>query len=173
FRSSACMAALREAENAPGGLATRSLNAVKKFVQLIDDLNQVAQTESVATVLEAVLEQSGLLESRRNSKDFQDESRADNLGELVDVVREFDKTNPEGTLGDFLEQVALVPDADQLPDVSDAEGQALADHMGEGSLMTLHTAQGLECPVVFLTGMEHGVFTHARSMADEDELAEE
>src|SRR5690625_5839306 len=110
------MASLRDAEQAPGGLATRSLNAVNKFVQLLDDLNQITQTESVATILEAVLEQTGMLEALRNPKDFQDESRADNLGELVGVVREFDKANPEGTLGDFLEQVALVADADQLPD---------------------------------------------------------
>ena len=172
-QQSTFMAALRDAENAPGGLAKRSLNAVNKFVQLLDDLQQLAQTESVATILEAVLEQTGMLEALRNSKDFQDESRADNLGELVGVVREFDKANPEGTLGDFLEQVALVADADQLPDATDAEGQALADHMGEVTLMTLHTAKGLEFPVVFLTGMEHGVFPHARSMADEKELAEE
>ena len=172
-QQSTFMAALRDAENAPGGMATRSLNAVNKFVQLLDDLNQIAQTESVATVLEAVLEQTGMLEALRNSKDFQDESRADNLGELVGVVREFDKTHPGGTLGDFLEQVALVADADQLPDATDAEGQALADQMGEVTLMTLHTAKGLEFPVVFLTGMEHGVFPHARSMADEKELAEE
>ena len=172
-QQSTFMAALRDAENAPGGLAKRSLNAVNKFTQMLDDLSQLAQTESVATVLEAVLEQTGMLETLRNSKDFQDESRADNLGELVGVVREFDKTNPEGTLGDFLEQVALVADADQLPDATDAEGQALADHMGEVTLMTLHTAKGLEFPVVFLTGMEHGVFPHARSMADEKELAEE
>lgn len=167
------MQALRDAENSPGGMATRSLNAVKKFTQLLDDLQQVAETESVATILEAVLEQTGMLEALRSSKDFQDESRADNLGELVGVVREFDKANPDGTLGDFLEQVALVADADQLPDAADEEGQALAEYLGEVTLMTLHTAKGLEFPVVFLTGMEHGVFPHARSMADEKELAEE
>lgn len=172
-QQSTFMAALRDAEQAPGGLATRSLNAVNKFVQLLDDLNQITQTESVATILEAVLEQTGMLEALRNSKDFQDESRADNLGELVGVVREFDKANPEGTLGDFLEQVALVADADQLPDATDEEGQALADRMGEVTLMTLHTAKGLEFPVVFLTGMEHGIFPHSRSMSDEKELAEE
>ncbi|HIY86741.1 MAG TPA: exodeoxyribonuclease V subunit gamma [Candidatus Yaniella excrementavium] len=167
------MQALRDAQSSPGGMATRSLNAVKKFMQLLDDLQQVAETESVATILEAVLEQTGMLEALRSSKDFQDESRADNLGELVGVVREFDKANPDGTLGDFLEQVSLVADADQLPDATDEEGQALAEYMGEVTLMTLHTAKGLEFPVVFLTGMEHGVFPHARSMADEKELAEE
>src|SRR5690625_6095573 len=104
-----------------------------------------------------------MLEALRNSKDFQDESRADNLGELVGVVREFEKANPEGTLGDFLEQVALVADADQLPDATDEEGKALADHMGEVTLMTLHTAKGLEFPVVFLTGMEDRKSTRLNS----------
>lgn len=172
-QQSTFMTALRDAENAPGGIAKRSLNAVNKFLQLFDDLAQVSETESVATILEAVLEQTGMLEALRSSKDFQDESRADNLGELVGVVREFDKANPYGTLGDFLEQVALVADADQLPDAADEEGQALAAQMGEVTLMTLHTAKGLEFPIVFLTGMEHGVFPHSRSLADEKELAEE
>src|SRR5690625_5568845 len=94
-QQSTFMAALRDAEQAPGGLATRSMNAVYKLEQLLTDLNQNIHTESVATILEAVLEQTGMLEALRNSKDFQDESRADNLGELVGVVREFDKANPE------------------------------------------------------------------------------
>src|SRR5699024_3234405 len=155
-QQSTFMAALRDAENAQGGMATRSLNAVKKFTQLLDDLSQAAQTESVATVLEAVLEQTGMLEALRNSKDFQDESRADNLGELVGVLREFGRSTPPCPLVCLLEQVALVADADQLPDAADEEGQALADHVGQVALMTLHTATGLEFPVVFLAGMEHG-----------------
>jgi DNA helicase-2/ATP-dependent DNA helicase PcrA len=164
--------ALRQAEQAPA-MATRSLKAVNGFVQMMEDLGQVAATSGAATVLEAVLEQTGMLEALRTSEDLQDESRADNLGELVAVVREFEKTNPGGTLGDFLEQVALVADADQLPDAPDTEGAALADQLGQVTLMTLHTAKGLEFPVVFLTGMEHGVFPHSRSMTDEKELAEE
>lgn len=164
--------ALRQAEQAPA-MATRSLKAVAGFVQMMDDLTQVAATSKAATVLEAVLEQTGMLATLRSSEDLQDESRADNLGELVAVVREFEKNNPEGTLGDFLEQVALVADADQLPDAADTEGAELAERLGQVTLMTLHTAKGLEFPVVFLTGMEHGVFPHSRSMTDEKELAEE
>ncbi|MFC7403212.1 DNA helicase PcrA [Citricoccus sp. GCM10030269] len=164
--------ALRHAEDAPA-MATRSLKSIQAFVQMMDDLAQVASTSRTATVLEAVLEQTGMLAALRASEDLQDESRADNLGELVAVVREFEKNNPEGTLGDFLEQVALVADADQLPDASDTEGAELAEHLGQVTLMTLHTAKGLEFPVVFLTGMEHGVFPHSRSMTDEKELSEE
>ncbi|WP_169795140.1 3'-5' exonuclease, partial [Micrococcus lylae] len=136
-------------------------------------LAQVAETSDPATVLEAVLEQSGMLAALRESEDLQDESRADNLGELVAVVRSFSASNPEGTLSDFLEQVALVADADQLPAAPDVEGEALAEQQGQVTLMTLHTAKGLEFPVVFLTGMEHGVFPHSRSMTDEKEMAEE
>ncbi|MDY6055754.1 DNA helicase PcrA [Micrococcus sp.] len=164
--------ALRDAENAPG-IATRSLKAIRGFVQMMDDLTQLAEGSGPATVLEAALEQSGMLAALRESEDLQDESRADNLGELVAVVRSFEGTHPEGSLTDFLEQVALVADADQLPSPADAEGEALAQEQGQVTLMTLHTAKGLEFPVVFLTGMEHGVFPHARSMTDEKELAEE
>src|SRR5699024_3593416 len=88
-QQSTFMAALRDAENAQGGMATRSINAVKKFTQLLDDLSQVAQTECVATVLEAVLEQTGMHEAVRHSKDCQAESRAANLSDIVSVVREF------------------------------------------------------------------------------------
>ncbi|WP_018134362.1 DNA helicase PcrA [Acaricomes phytoseiuli] len=172
------MAALRRAEDAPG-LATRSLNAVTGFVRMLDDLAQIAETSGPATVLEAVLEQTGYLEALRASTDPQDESRVENLAELVAVVREFERDNPEGTLGDFLEQVSLVADADQIPDapgMSPAEAEAAvaeARRLGVITLMTLHTAKGLEFPVVFLTGMEHGIFPHARSATDPLELAEE
>ncbi|EFD50679.1 UvrD/REP helicase [Micrococcus luteus SK58] len=136
-------AALRDAENAPG-MAARSLKAVRGFVQMMDDLGQVAESAGPATVLEAVLEQSGMLAALRESEDLQDESRADNLGELVAVVRSFETTHPDGTLSDFLEQVALVADADQLPTAPDVEGEALAEQQGQVTLMTLHTAKGLE-----------------------------
>ena len=101
----------------------------------------------------------------RRSSDLQDASRIENLTELVSVAREFDSRRPDGTLADFLEQVSLVADADQIP-----EG---ADHGGMVTLMTLHTAKGLEFPVVFLTGLEENVFPHERSMGNERELAEE
>jgi DNA helicase II / ATP-dependent DNA helicase PcrA len=166
------MAALRRADEAPG-MATRSVNAVAAFVKLIDDLIEVATGSGAAAALEAVLEQTGYLAALRQSNDPQDESRVENLAELLAVVREYERDNPDGSLAEFLEQVALVADADQIPDAPDEEGAALARNQGVVTLMTLHTAKGLEFPVVFLTGMEHGIFPHQRSMADPKELAEE
>ncbi|MBG6183256.1 DNA helicase-2/ATP-dependent DNA helicase PcrA [Arthrobacter sp. CAN_A214] len=172
------MAALRRAGEAPG-MATRSVNAVAGFVKLIDDLAEVAAGSGASAALEAVLEQTGYLEQLRTSNDPQDESRVENLAELVAVVREYERDNPDGTLGDFLEQVSLVADADQIPDApegSPAEVEravAEARRQGVVTLMTLHTAKGLEFPVVFLTGMEQGIFPHQRSATDPKELAEE
>ena len=148
------------------GLVSRSLNAVQGFAQLISDLRTLAESgASPATVLEAVLEQTGYLTELRASADPQDESRVENLGELVAVAEEFSEANPEGTLSDFLERVSLVADADQIPEGAQDEGVV--------TLMTLHTAKGLEFPVVFLTGMEDGTFPHLRSLGDPAQLAEE
>lgn len=172
------MAALRRAEDAPG-LATRSLNAVNGFVKLIDDLAEVASGSGASAALEAVLEQTGYLAQLRSSADPQDESRVENLAELVAVVREFERDNPEGTLEQFLEQVSLVADADQIPDAPEGSAEEVAAAVEESrrqgvvTLMTLHTAKGLEFPVVFLTGMEQGIFPHQRSATDPAELAEE
>ena len=172
------MEALRRADQAPG-MATRSVNAVAGFVKLIDDLAEVASGSGASAALEAVLEQTGYLEQLRTSNDPQDESRVENLAELVAVVREFERDNPEGTLGNFLEQVSLVADADQIPDAPDGSAAEVqraveeAHRQGVVTLMTLHTAKGLEFPVVFLTGMEQGIFPHQRSATDPKELAEE
>jgi DNA helicase II / ATP-dependent DNA helicase PcrA len=169
------MAAARRAEQAPA-MATRSVNAVLGFVKLLDDLAEVAAGSGAAAALEAVLEQTGYLAGLRASTDPQDESRVENLAELVAVVREYEQENPEGTLEAFLEQVSLVADADQIPDAPGADIDAAvaeAKRLGVVTLMTLHTAKGLEFPVVFLTGMEHGLFPHQRSATDPKELAEE
>jgi DNA helicase-2/ATP-dependent DNA helicase PcrA len=154
--------ALHRAEEA--NLATRSLNAVQGFVTLIDELAGTAGA-APGDVLEAVLDRTGYLAELRASADPQDEGRVENLEELVSVAREFEQTQPEGTLGDFLEQVALVADADQVPSPDGSDGVV--------TLMTLHTAKGLEFPVVFLTGMEDGVFPHMRSLGNNTELEEE
>ena len=172
------MAALRRADEAPG-LATRSLNSVNGFVKLIDDLAEVASGSGASAALEAVLEQTGYLAQLRSSGDPQDESRVENLAELVAVVREYERENPEGTLEQFLEQVSLVADADQVPDAPADSAEEVAAAVEESrrqgvvTLMTLHTAKGLEFPVVFLTGMEQGIFPHQRSATDPAELAEE
>ena len=172
------MDAARRADQAPG-MATRSINAVAGFVKLLDDLAEVAAGSGAAAALEAVLEQTGYLAALRSSTDPQDESRVENLAELVAVVREYEQENPEGSLGAFLEQVSLVADADQIPDAPGGTADELAAAVAEAkrlgvvTLMTLHTAKGLEFPVVFLTGMEHGLFPHQRSATDPKELAEE
>ncbi|ABS02246.1 DNA helicase-2/ATP-dependent DNA helicase PcrA [Kineococcus radiotolerans] len=158
-------AALERADEAIG-LVSRSLNAIKGFAQLIADLRTLAESGAApSVVLEAVLEQTGYLAELRASADPQDESRVENLSELVAVAEEFSEENPEGTLSDFLERVSLVADADQIPVGAEDDGVV--------TLMTLHTAKGLEFPVVFLTGMEDGTFPHTRSLGDPDQLAEE
>jgi DNA helicase-2/ATP-dependent DNA helicase PcrA len=146
------------------GLATRSLKAIQGFVTVIDELAEKAGA-APGDVLEAVLDRTGYLAELRASADPQDEGRVENLEELVSVAREFEQNHPEGTLGDFLEQVALVADADQVPSPDGSDGVV--------TLMTLHTAKGLEFPVVFVTGMEDGVFPHMRSLGNSTELEEE
>ena len=157
--------ALERAAEAPG-IATRSLASITGFVQLMTDLRTLVESGAdAAVVLQAILEQSGYLAELQASADPQDETRVENLAELESVAQEFANDNPEGTLVDFLERVSLVADSDDIPD-ADASG-------GVVTLMTLHTAKGLEFPVVFLTGMEDGVFPHMRSLGDPKELEEE
>ena len=168
-------AALNRADDAPG-IATRSLTQVKAFARLMEELRTLVEGGSApGTVLEAVLEQTGYIDELRASHDPQDETRVENLAELVAVAQEYSRTTPDGTLQDFLEQVSLVADADEIPadDSADgAEGEPKVDQ-GVVTLMTLHTAKGLEFPVVFLTGLEDGAFPHLRSLGDAKELAEE
>jgi DNA helicase-2/ATP-dependent DNA helicase PcrA len=167
--------ALRRADQAPG-IAARSLTCVRAFVELVEELqSMVAAGERADVVLEEALARSGYLGELEESEDPQDETRVENLAELVAVAREFVEA-PDAVqapeLADFLERVALVADTDQIPDrpADDAEG---GDTSGVVTLMTLHTAKGLEFPVVFLTGLEDGVFPHQRALGDHPELEEE
>ena len=159
-------------------LNPRSRNAITAFVVLLDELREKLSTDSdVSDVLDAVLERTGYRAELDASDDLQDGSRLDNLTELVTVAREFateagpatpveDGGAEPGSLAAFLERVALVADADQIPDDDGESG-------GVVTLMTLHTAKGLEFPVVFLTGWEDGLFPHLRALGDPVELAEE
>jgi DNA helicase II / ATP-dependent DNA helicase PcrA len=157
--------ALARPDDAPG-LAARSARAIEGFNELISELRAAASAGTpVGDLAEAVLERTGYVAELEASSDLQDASRIENLREMVAVAREFDARQPGGTLLEFLEQVSLVADADEIP-----EGE---QHGGMVTLMTLHTAKGLEFPVVFLTGLEENVFPHERSMGDERELAEE
>ena len=158
-------AALARPDDMPG-LATRSARAIEAFNDLIAGLREMSEAGApTGDIAEAVLDRTGYVAELQNSSDLQDASRIENLTELVSVAREFDARTPDGSLADFLEQVSLVADADEIP-----EGE---QHGGMVTLMTLHTAKGLEFPVVFLTGLEENVFPHERSMGDERELAEE
>ncbi|MGV9843151.1 DNA helicase PcrA [Streptomyces fungicidicus] len=152
------------------GMAARSSNAVKRFNTLMEELRTVVESGAgPATVLEAILERTGYLAELQASTDPQDETRIENLQELAAVALEFEQERGEGesvALSDFLEQVALVADSDQIPDEDE-------DGSGVITLMTLHTAKGLEFPVVFLTGMEDGVFPHMRALGQTKELEEE
>ncbi len=177
--------ALRRAEEAPG-IATRSLRQIAGFVAMVEELQSMVEAdERPDVIVESVLERSGYLAELEASDDPQDATRVENLAELVAVAREFsdaaevatESPDLDGTadgpgaagpdLGDFLERVALVADSDQIPDTPDG------DDSGVVTLMTLHTAKGLEFPVVFLTGLEDGVFPHSRSLGDQPELEEE
>ncbi|MFF7885897.1 ATP-dependent DNA helicase [Streptomyces sp. NPDC020794] len=186
--------ALRRVDEAYG-MAARSTNAVKRFNTLMEDLRTIVESGAgPATVLEAVLERTGYLAELQASTDPQDETRIENLQELAAVALEFEQETGEGEgegtgaaagtadagagaaaaagagtasggLSAFLERVALVADSDQIPDEEDGNGVI--------TLMTLHTAKGLEFPVVFLTGMEDGVFPHMRALGQVKELEEE
>jgi len=193
--------ALRRVDDIPG-LATRSANQIRGFAALLDQHEaMVAENAPADAILTSVLDSSGYLAELQDSADPQDQTRLENLVELVNVAREFvdgvaalaadgfdagdletlpelpdDVLDPEAdlaagaaepdpSLGAFLERVALVADSDQIP----------SDHGGQGvvTLMTLHTAKGLEFDQVFLTGLEEGVFPHQRALQDPNELAEE
>jgi DNA helicase-2/ATP-dependent DNA helicase PcrA len=119
------------------------------------------QTPSVAGLVRQVLEESGMLESLKAERTMEAEGRLENLEEFVGVAEEFDRLNPESGLADFMQEISLYADIDSLE-----EGQPVI------TLMTLHNAKGLEFPVVFITGMEEGLFPHSRSL-DEQRLEEE
>ncbi|MCW2599118.1 MAG: ATP-dependent helicase PcrA [Frankiales bacterium] len=176
-RAEACIEAFASRERIPfaqalsrsaevPGMAPRSAKAVQEFADLMDELRALVEGKMPpAEVLEAVLDRTGYVKELSESVDPQDESRVENLSELVGVAREFEERVPDGGVPEFLEQVSLVADADQIPD---ADGTG-----GVVTLMTLHAAKGLEYPVVFLTGLEDGVFPHLRALGDQAELQEE
>ena len=148
------------------GITPRAAKSAAAFWGLVETLRAAeARGASQADILEEVLDRTGYLAELRRSEDPQDASRVENLAELHSVAGAFAADAPGGTLADFLERVALVADSDQVP----AEGE----RGGQVTLMTVHTAKGLEFPVVFVTGMEDGTFPHQRSLGDESELEEE
>jgi DNA helicase-2/ATP-dependent DNA helicase PcrA len=162
-------------------LNTRSAKAIAGFVEMMDELRtRLASSEGdLGELVEAVLERTGYRNELESSSDPQDLARLDNLNELVSVAHEFaidlanavalddapeDEDVPDtGVLAQFLERVSLVADTDEIPEQT----------AGLVTLMTLHTAKGLEFPVVFVTGWEDGMFPHMRALGDAGELSEE
>jgi len=144
------------------GFGPKINGAIKGLGNLLHHLEGMIETASVDSLLREALEKSGYLDTLKNSRDPQDEARVENLEELVNVAREFQRNNPDGKLPDFLNEVALVAAADDLDDES-----------GTVSLMTLHTAKGLEYEAVFLTGIEEGLLPHRMAFIEPGGLAEE
>ena len=151
----------------------KAAQSIAQFTSMLTALAVLVEAKTKPSVIiEAVLEQSGLLTELEASTDPQDEVRVENLKELVSASMEYEERpfeelgeDEEISLSGFLEKVSLVADADEIPD-----GE---DHGGVVTLMTLHTAKGLEFPTVFLTGMEDGIFPHARTLDDPKEIEEE
>ena len=151
----------------------KASQSISQFTSMLTALAVLVEAKTKPSVIiEAVLEQSGLLTELEASTDPQDEVRVENLKELVSASMEYEERpfeelgeDEEISLSGFLEKVSLVADADEIPD-----GE---DHGGVVTLMTLHTAKGLEFPTVFLTGMEDGIFPHARTLDDPKEIEEE
>ncbi len=147
--------ALRRSDDA--GVSGRAVKGIAEFLDLLDDLTDTA-ADGPATMLEAILDRTGYVAGLQAEHTIEAEGRLENLAELIGVAREFNEIN------EFLEQVSLVADTDELPEGSDETSVVL---------MTLHAAKGLEFPSVFLVGMEDGVFPHLRSLGEPDELEEE
>lgn len=152
--------ALMEAENA--GLSSRALTAVRGFTELLITLTGDMLDKPASEFITGLIEQTGLEKQYENDKEPENESRRENIHELVSAVIEYDRMNPEGGMVGFLENVALVTDTDRME-----EKASLV------TLMTLHSAKGLEFPVVFLTGLEEGIFPISRAMFNEEQMEEE
>ncbi|WP_026930968.1 DNA helicase PcrA [Glycomyces tenuis] len=171
-------AALHRADEA-AGVSARARGGIKRFCEIIDEATELARTAGPEEVLDKLIADTGYLEGLEQSTDPRDEGRVENLQELVAVAHEFTEQVVRGAadavdeepdmaadVASFLEHVALVSDADSIPDPEAGDG-------GVVTLMTLHTAKGLEFDTVFLTGMDDGMFPHERSMSKPSELEEE
>ena len=135
---------------------------LEEFGILIFTLVAEMEDKTVLDIFESILDRTGYLAQLEESTDPQDQARAENIGELLSVAKDFQDTNPTGTVEDFLEQVALVNDVDSFE-----------QEESKVTLMTLHAAKGLEFPIVFLGGLEEGLFPHSRTLMNPEEIEEE
>ncbi|MCT4795622.1 MULTISPECIES: DNA helicase PcrA [Exiguobacterium] len=156
------MEAIRDIELS--GIAPRTATKLAEFRKLMVDLRQMADYLSISELIEEVLKKSGYEEMLKIEKTLEAESRLENLQEFLSVAQNFEKESDEQTLVAFLTDLTLVSDLDSLEEV---------DELHQVTLMTLHSAKGLEFPVVFLIGMEEGLFPHSRALNDPEEMEEE
>lgn len=142
-------------------LSARTLSSIRKFVSLLNSFIRKKDEIPVSNLIKEVLEETGYLKGLKNSKNADDISRVENLQELVSAAMDFERESEDKSLGTFLEKVALVTDIDNYDENSDSV-----------ALMTVHSAKGLEFPVVFMVGMENGIFPGSKSLNDPKEMEE-
>ncbi|ABS40794.1 DNA helicase PcrA [Clostridium botulinum] len=142
-------------------LSQRSITSIKKFVSIMNSFIRKKDEISVSAIIKEILEETGYLKELKNSKNPDDVSRVENLKELVSAAADFERESEDKSLGAFLEKVALVTDIDNYDENSDSV-----------AMMTVHSAKGLEFPVVFMVGMENGIFPGTQSLSDPKEMEE-
>ncbi|SDX10086.1 DNA helicase-2 / ATP-dependent DNA helicase PcrA [Marininema mesophilum] len=157
--------ALLEVENI--GLAQRFINPLTSFISLIREMSAMMEYLTASELTEEVLNRSGYREELRKEETVEAATRLENIEEFLSVTHEFEEKNEDKTLVAFLTDLALVSDVDSLGEGDEKEAE------GGVTMMTLHSAKGLEFPQVFLVGMEEGIFPHSRTLDDADELEEE
>ncbi|MEK3783989.1 DNA helicase PcrA [Paenibacillus sp. FSL K6-1566] len=148
------------------GFAGRTRNALVNFYDMIDALNKMVEYLSVTELTEKMLEMSEYRLELQNENTLESRSRLENIDEFLSVTQEFEKNNEDKSLVSFLTDLALIADIDTMNDDEEDKSDAVV-------LMTMHSAKGLEFPVVFIIGMEEGVFPHSRAFMDNEELEEE
>ncbi|ADU28713.1 DNA helicase PcrA [Evansella cellulosilytica] len=147
------------------GLSPRFEKTLTEFIEQINGWVQMQDYLPVTELVDELLDKTGYREMLKNEKNLEAEARLENINEFLTVTQEFEKTSEDKTLVAFLTDLALIADIDKVDDDGNQEDQVL--------LMTLHSAKGLEFPLVFLIGLEEGVFPHSRSLMEEAEMEEE
>lgn len=156
-----CMySVLLDIENIPG-LSKRTISSINKFTSLINSFNRTKEKVSVSTLIEEILESTGYLKELKDSKEIEDISRIENIKELVSAAVEFENMSEDKSLSAFLEKITLVSDIDNYDEDTDTI-----------VMMTMHSAKGLEFPVVFMAGMENGIFPGVQSLENFAEMEE-
>lgn len=148
------------------GISAKATKAAREFIQLIKNYTNQQEYLSVTELVEEVIDKTGYRDMLQEEKSIEAQSRIENIDEFLSVTKAFEENNEDKSLIGFLTDLALVADIDQLDEKKEESHDAV-------TLMTLHSAKGLEFPVVFLLGLEEGVFPHSRSLMDEQEMEEE